>query len=163
VATTRYGPIGRPHFTAEDGVADLRLKGSILRPNIARWQADLAGNVLWDIDARSSLGDLVLNLVDLRIEQVSAATMFGRLAIACPARGYVQIDLRSAFGVIEVRVPPDVGARVTVERGELSTLSIKNERLLALSQRRYATHDFDSAPAQVEIHIKSTAGDVFLL
>ncbi len=163
VASVRYGPIGRPDFHAESGVAHLRLRGGLLRPNIARWQADLASNVLWDIDARSSLGDLVLNLRDLRLERVTARTLAGRLAVNCPTRGYVQMRLKTGIGIVEVRIPPEVGVQVAIRRGELATVTIKNERLLALSQRRYTTHDFETAATQIEIVIESAAGDILLV
>ncbi len=162
VASLRFGPFGKPGFEIVEGVAYLRLRNGLFRPNLTRWQSDLAGNVLWDIDVRSSLGEVALDLSNLRLERVNASTALGRLSVRCPRRGYVQMRLRSLLGTIELIIPPQVGARVTLRRGQLAHVTLNNERLLAIGGGRYSTPDFDTAPAQVEIRIESSAGDIFL-
>ena len=162
IAAVRYGPMGKPGFSVEGGTAYLYLKNAFLRPNISRWQAGLATNVLWDVNARSSLGNLRLDLRSLRLEQVTAHTTLGQMLVACPARGYVRMALSTGVGEISVTIPPDVGAQVVLDRGALTTLEIKNKRLLIDDQHRYATPDYETAAAQVELHIRSAAGDIIL-
>ncbi len=162
IASVRFGPFGRPAFRAEGGVARLGLRNPPLLPNIARWQAALAGNVLWDIEARSSLGDLRLDLFDLRLETVWARTLLGRIEVTCPVRGYTRMHLGSAAGEIELIVPPGVGAQITLRKGELASVAVENERLMPLGPHRYVTADYDTALVQVEVAIHSTAGDVIL-
>ncbi len=160
IAAVQYGPLGKPEFEVLEGVAHLRLKGPAFPPNIAHWKANLASNVLWDIEAHSWLGYLTMDLSQLRLDRVVADTVLGRLNIVCPARGNVRMQLKARLGEIELRIPPEVGAQVVIKKGELASLTVDNERLLALSRGRYATADFDTASAQVEIHITSPIGDI---
>ncbi len=162
IAAIRFGPFGQPAFTAEGGMAHLGLKNPPLRPNIARWEARLADNVLWDIDARSSLGELRLDLSRLRLETVRARTILGRIHVACPQRGYARIDLKTAAGAIEVSVPPEVGATIRVRHGALGTVTVSNKRLLAPAPLHYVTPDYETAAAQVEIDVQAAAGEVIL-
>jgi hypothetical protein len=161
VASMRHGPLGKPKFTVEDGVANLRMTNTLL-PNIAEWEAKLAGNVLWDIDARSGLGTLSLDLTNLRIERVVAHSSLGRVEIKCPSRGFAQLFLSAGVGEIDLTIPVHVGARVMITHGALSDVEILNERLQAIDAKRYATPDFESASAQVEIKIEPGAGDVII-
>lgn len=161
VAAVQFGPLGKPDFQVDSDTARLLLRNG-LRPNIARWKADLASNVLWDIDARSGCGDLALDLGGLRLERVSAHTALGRLRVICPPRGYVQLELGTTIGVIEVLIPPETAARVTLHTGALASVTIKNERLLAEGQSRYTTAEFEQAASQSEIAIRCTAGDVLI-
>lgn len=162
VAAVQYGPLGKPGFDVREGIAHLRLVQAAFQPNVTAWQADLASNVLWDIEAASFLGELSLDLSNLRLEEVRAKTALGYLNIACPTRGYTRMDVKSSLGEIEISIPPQVGAKLAIKRGALATVTIQNERLEPIRRNRYATADFDTAPAQVEIHIETAAGDVVL-
>lgn len=162
VATVQYGPLGKPGFQVQEGVARLRLTNALLRPNITLWRTDLASNVLWDVTARSSLGNLRLNLERLRLERVEAHTWGGRLSVACPDRGYVEMQLSTRIGEIEISVPPAAGAEIIVECGPLGTVTSRNDRLIALGQR-YVTPEFESAPSQMSIRVRASSGDVYLV
>lgn len=164
VATVSFGPQGRPQISVDEGVAAVRLAGKRFPPNITRWQADLAGNVLWDLDARSMLGSLTLDLGKLRLDRVSAQTTLGKLTVVCPVtRGCTELHLKTVLGHVEIVIPDAVGASVTVKHGAFGMVEQKNERLLAPGQRRYVTTDYETATAQVEIHVEAAAGDVTLI
>lgn len=162
IATVLYGPLGNPDFEVLEGVARLRLASSLLNPSVSCWRTDLADNVLWDIEARSLLGDLSLDLENLRLEQVVVRSALGHIHVTCPTRGYTQVHLRVGVGEVELSIPPQTGAKLHIKRGRLATLTIKNERLLATSPHHFATADFETAPAQVEIVIETSAGDIIL-
>jgi hypothetical protein len=162
IASLTHGPLGKPRFVVEEGVARLRLHNNLLLPNITQWRAKLASNILWDIYARSSLGILTLDLGQLRLEKVIAATSWGQLLITCPKRGYVQIDLRTTTGLIDITIPDGVGAHVTIESGPLAHVDIQNERLLAEDRQTFTSLDYETAPATVDIHIRADAGDVYI-
>lgn len=161
VATIHHGPIGKPRFAVEDGVATLRLANGLL-PNIARWDAKLATNVLWDIDARTSLGEMSLDLSGLRIERVVAQTGWGKLDVILPTRGYTQLFLTTGAGEITITVPEDVGARFVITQNNLATLTIENPRITALDAKRFATPDYDTASTQVDIKIEVGSGEVII-
>ena len=133
-----------------------------LSPSITHWQADLARNILWDVTVRSSLGDIRLDLSDLRLEKINARTLLGRIYVTCPARGYIQMELNTSAGEIVVKVPKGVGAEITVTRGTLGTVNQQNDSLLAPAPNRYVTPGFDTADSQVVIAISGGSGDVFL-
>lgn len=164
LAVLRCGPLGSPDFYEEGGVGYLKLASSPLQPNVAGWQADLAANALWDVAAFSSLGDLSLDLRDLRLETVQARTWSGAVRVICPARGYVKLDLRSAIGEISVTLPPgeEVGVRVSVRRGPLASLTVRSKRLKRFNPRYFITPDFETAQTQLEISIDAAAGDIII-
>jgi hypothetical protein len=161
VANMKHGPLGKPKFSVVDGVANLRMANGLI-PNIAHWEANLAANVLWDLDVRSSVGDLMLDLRALRVERVVAHSGVGRMDIRCPERGFAQLFLRTGIGEIEIHLPEETGARLYIVHGGLGSLRVENERVTALDARRYITPDFETAPAQVEIKIEGGSGDVVI-
>lgn len=162
VAQTRYGPFGTPEFDFRDGIAYLFMNRRAVSVNLSYWRADLAGNILWDLDLRSFIGNLTLDLSALRLENVSVRSMMGRISVNCARRGYPTIDLKTGIGEIEVHVPEGVGARITVTRGRLATFNIENPRLLLVGSGQYTTPDFDQTAAHAEIVIHSAAGDILL-
>lgn len=161
VVTVRFGPFGKPYFHAESGAATLRLING-LRPNLASWEVGLAGNVLWDVDLRSTLGDLMLDLGSLRLEHVTAYTALGRLCVRGPLRGYVQMRLGSVAGVIEVNIPPQVAAQVTLHTGALASVTVHNGRLQEVDPHCYRTEDYGSAAHQIDLHVECAAGEVLI-
>src|SRR5689334_11369293 len=86
IAGIVYGPFGKPGLEVVDGIAQIRLMSGF-PPAVTRWQSDLAGNVLWDANIRSFMGDLLLDLSSLRFESLTARTALGRLSVALPKRG----------------------------------------------------------------------------
>jgi hypothetical protein len=162
IASIAFGPLGKPAFDETDGVATFRLASPRLRPNVAAWRADLAPNVLWDVDVRSSLGHVDLDLRDMRLERVTAHTSFGRVRIVCPERGYTGMNLKTMAGEIEIVLPPGVGAAIEVRTGALGAVTVNNKRLLAPDQRRFVTADVDTAAARMIIRVEAAAGDVIL-
>jgi len=162
IASLVYGPSGKPGFEVSEGVARVRLIQPAFPPGLADWRADLASNVLWDVKATSWLGSLNIDLSQLRLETLTAATALGHLTITCPTRGYVQLLLKTGLGEVEVNIPAQTAVKITVKRGKLASLTVKNPRLIAYRHDRYGTQDYDSASAQVEIVIESQAGDIVL-
>lgn len=164
VATVTFGPFGNPEVGVDGGVASVRLKSPRLRPAISRWRAELADNVLWDVEARSGLGNLALDLRRLRLERVQARSVLGRVHVTCPdTRGSRELELHTVLGEIVVTLPEGVGAQITIKRGALGSVRQKNERLLAPGPGRYITADYDTAAARVDIRIASAAGDITLV
>jgi len=161
IAGIVYGPFGKPGLDVVDGVAQIRLRSGF-PPAVTRWQSDLAGNVLWDAEIESFMGDLILDLSALRFESLTARTRLGRLSVALPRRGYVQMRLRNSLGDIEVYIPPETGVNVVVRAGSLARVQVRDERLAEFAPRRYSTPDFDASPVQVELTIQSWAGDIIL-
>jgi hypothetical protein len=162
IAGIVYGPFGKPGLEVIDGIAQIRLMAGF-PPPITRWQSDLAGNVLWDADIRSFMGDLLLDLSALRFESLRASTRVGRLSVALPRRGYATMDLRNSLGDIEVFLPAETGVNVTVKRGPLSSVVIRDPRLAEFRPGHYGTPDYDSSPAQIELTITCWSGDITFL
>lgn len=161
-ATMRYGPLGGPGFEVKDGVARLELKASLLRPNFTHWQADLAGNVLWDVAARSFAGDLLFDLTHLRLNRLDARTALGHVRLHLPQRGYVEMNVQTGLGRVEVSVPPETGVRIVIRRQELASLTIENERLKMVAADRYTTPHYDESPGQVDLRITTGVGDIVI-
>lgn len=159
VASLRHGPMGQPSFGIKDSVARLALRQPAI-PNITQWQAGLASNILWDVEARSSLGDLSLNFTSLRLERVYVQTWAGRVTLLCPLRGYAEIRIRSGIGDIEIHIPEEVGAHFEIKHGELGRVWIDNPRVLVGEPGEYLTSGFKSAGTRVRMQIVAGAGTV---
>jgi hypothetical protein len=157
IASIQYGPFGKPDFSFEEGVAHLRLGRT--RP-FGRWGADLASNVLWDVRARSAVGDLALDLSGLRIEEVRARCGPGRLTVHCPSRGFARLALHTTLGQIEVVLPPEVGVRLRVQANRLSTVRVSVPGLYPVGEREYATEGYEAAAAAVDVAVSASAGEV---
>lgn len=162
VAAVQCGPLGKPRFEVVDGVAHLRLGKAAGLPNVAEWSADLAGNVLWTADLRSWLGDQVIDLRQLRVEELWAKNAFGHMTVICPHRGYTRMHLRTTIGRIELSIPQDTGVRITLKRGALSALAVQNDRIQVVDKAHCVTPNFETASAQLDVTIETTAGDIFL-
>ena len=163
VAEVIYGPLGKPQLDVRDGFARVALLAGVLRPNLATWGAGLADNVLWDIKARSGLGDFTLDLTDLRLEKVEVRTRLGAIDVTVPRRGYAQIGLKSWLGPITVRVPEDVAVRIAVRAGEMATVELATDRLQSLGKGRFISPRFDEAATQMDIRIHAPLSDVRLV
>lgn len=160
VAQVRFGPLGKPRFLVENGVAQLAMVSSL--PNIATWDARLATNILWDIEAHSSLGHSAFDLTTLRLKTFTARTSFGQIALTCPEHDYTDIVLSTAAGTIILIIPDSVEAVVDCDLGRLAELDIKNKRLLAENQRRFVTDNTQPTTAQVAIQIRAAAGKIVI-
>jgi len=159
IASVTYGPFGKPDFAFEEGVAHLRLRRML---PFSRWQADLAGNVLWDVRARSTVGDLMLDLSKLRIEEVRARCGAGRLTVRCPSRGFARLALHTTLGQIEVIIPPEVGIRLRVQATRLAAIRIGAPGLYPTGDGSYATDGYEAAAAAVDVMVSASAGEVIV-
>lgn len=162
IATVRCGPIGKPHFDVEHGVAKLTVKSPKFWSNIARWQARLATNVLWDVNVTSTLGHIYLDLSGLRLEKVEISTTRGQIYATCPDRGYVNMHLEAQQGNIEMHIPPGTGASVALDLAATCQLSIMNERLRETPDGYLVTGDYDTAGSQVNISVRALQGTVII-
>jgi hypothetical protein len=162
VASVVFGPIGKPGFEVIDGSANLRLNQTFAQPNLTRWQANLAPNVLWDIDTSSFVGEHVFDLTSLRIDQMKCHSLMGRIRVQCPSKGHAYIHCRTRFGVLEMLIPQNVGAKMTIERSGLTTMDIRNGRMTKIGENLYATPDYETASAKVEVVLQSTAGEIII-
>lgn len=163
IATLLCGPLNRPELAIEDDVTTLRMVARRLPPALARWRADLAANVLWDVDVRSSLGNLALDLSGLRLDRVTVESRSGAVRVVCPRRGAARLDIRTEGGGVELVVPEEAGVHVEVMAGPLATVSVNNKRLLAPGQSRYVTPNLETAPTQIEVTIQTESGDIVLI
>ena len=159
IAGIVYGPFGKPGLDVVDGVAQIRLRSGF-PPAVTRWQSDLAGNVLWDADIDSFMGDLLLDLSALRFESLAARTRLGRLSIALPRRGYARMRLLNSRGDIEVYIPPETGVNIQVRHGPLANVLVKDERVAEFAPGHYGTPGFEQSPTQIELSIRCWAGDI---
>jgi hypothetical protein len=160
VAVVRCGPLARPDFEVTSGVARLHLgrRGGWL--SVAGWEAGLAGNILWDIEARGLLGSLTLDLRHLRLKRARLHNGLGCLRVICPQRGFATLALTNQLGTVEVIVPPRVGVRLRLERGPLATVQIDRRRFRQLGPERYSTPESDPAEGLVDLVVRAHAGEV---
>jgi hypothetical protein len=160
VATVRSGPVGKPQFAIRDGVAYLQVTQPRLLKNIANWEAGLATNILWDLNLSSGLGDMVLDLSQLRVGYAAVRTRSGHVVLRLPNRGAASIDITAGMGEVEIALPPDVGARITVPPKELVNVRVENPRIQPLGIDGYVTANFERASTQIEVTVNARAADI---
>ena len=163
LAGIRIGASSSPQITVVDGVAHLLIANRLSwLPTAANWRADLATNVLWDVNARSSIGHLDIDLRSVRVDSVSLRSYMGDIRLQCPRRGRTRLKLETSLGDVEVKVPPQAGALIKVSRGNMAVVSIIGSRFEQLDDNTFATLNVDEASAVAEISLSTRAGEVRL-
>lgn len=160
LAAVRVGPDAHPDFKVEDGVAHLRVSRRLgWLPGTANWQARLANNVLWDVEAHSLVGNLDVDLREIRVETVFLKSDLGGVRVYCPRRGRPLIELEARIGDLEVVLPDNVAARVKLEGGRMANLDLDREIFERVDRETYVTLDADSAATVADITLRIQVGE----
>lgn len=118
-----------------------------------KWQLHFSQNIPLDIDFKSGLSNLDLDLRLLRVENLNLDIGASKLLLVLPAFGISKVAIKSSMADVEIIVPPGKSARMKVEGG-LSSSDVDEKRFPRVDEY-YVSPDFNSNPNRVELEIGS--------
>lgn len=123
----------------------------------SQWDLRLNTRARWEIDVNSGVGDVRLDLSDLRVTDLKVDSGIGAIHLTLPRRGAVKARVDGGVGDVRITIPEGVEARIRVDRG-LSSLNIDDR-----FRRRgdyYETEDFGGAESFIDLEIDTGIGSV---
>jgi len=131
----------RPEVEAHEQHTTVRLEPLWGLPSLgpARWSAELAQNLPWQINVRSSTGNLDLDLRALTPAGVRVRSVFGDVVLTLPAAGGGDLDIRLTFGDLTITVPEDLGVKVVLQTGVLADVERDERRFIGLGAHEIGT------------------------
>lgn len=125
----------------------------------SEWDLRLNNRVPWEMEVDSGVGDVRLDLADLRVSDLRLDSGVGAVRVTLPRRGMVKARVDGGIGDIQITIPEGVQARVKVDRG-IGDLTIGNR-----FKRRgdyYETEGFSGAESFIELEVDIGIGSVTL-
>ncbi len=121
------------------------------------WDLRLNTRVSWELDVDIGVGEMQLDLSDLRVAHLNLHLGIGEIDLTLPERGTVKGSVDGGIGSITINVPQGVQARFRVDRG-LGDLTIGSR----FSRRGdyYETEGFNRAEGYIEMDIDIGIGDI---
>jgi hypothetical protein len=123
----------------------------------SQWDLRLNTRTRWEMDVNSGVGDVRLDLSDLRVTDLNVDSGIGAITLTLPRRGAVKARVDGGIGDVRITIPEGVEARIRVDRG-LSSLNIDDR-----FRRRgdyYETEDLSGAESFIDLEIDTGIGSV---
>jgi hypothetical protein len=130
--------------------------------SFADWKLELAQDLPWQVLITSSIGQVDIDLSGLIVQNGLIATGLGDIRFVLPDEAFETIYLRTAVGSVQVITPPEIAARITVQRGLFFTVNIDANRYEEVETGVYMTHQIDADTDIIDVHITGTFGDAYL-
>ncbi|MCE1254916.1 MAG: DUF5668 domain-containing protein, partial [Anaerolineae bacterium] len=111
---------GMDEYIVQDGRGhyQIRSEGYYLYPasgiNAATpdWDARLTSSIPLDLDSRLVMGNMGLNLSELKIDQLHAETVMGRVVVDLPRSGFKQGSVNMVMGQVLITVPRGANVKI---------------------------------------------------
>jgi hypothetical protein len=131
----------RPKVDQREQHTTVRLEPLWGLPSLSRahWWAALANDLPWQINVRSSTGNLDLDLRALSPAGVRVRSLFGDVDLRLPAAGGTDLDIRLVFGDLTIDVPEDLGVKVMLQTGALADVERDERRFIWLGAHEIGT------------------------
>jgi hypothetical protein len=110
----RSGDVARGRIKSQ---ADFALLPQLFGGKTNEWDVQLNDQVSWTLDIGSAVGDVRLDLSDLRVGELTLDSGIGSVDVTLPQRGAVQAKIDGGVGDITVAIPPGAQARVRADQG----------------------------------------------
>lgn len=145
-------------FTQAGGAAQLKLSLTsearrLLGEKKDKWQLHFSRDIPLEINLKSGLSELDLDLSLLRVENISLDIGASKLRLLVPASGNSKVAIKSGVADVEIAVPAGKSARIKVDGG-LSSSDIDEKRFPRVDEY-YISPDFSSSANRVEMEIGS--------
>jgi len=109
------------------------------------------------IDGR--LGDIDLNLFELRLQDLRVRNLLGDLDIQLPQAGSISGSIESTLGDITIAVPRALGARIILGSALLGKYRVEGD-IFEKRGSEYVTKDFEKAEKRLDLRIEVHLGDL---
>lgn len=123
----------------------------------SEWDLQLNTRVRWDLDVNSGVGDVRLDLSELRVGEFNLDSGAGAVEVTMPRRGTVNARVDGGIGDVRINLPEGVQARVRVDRG------IGDLKIGSRFNRRgdyYETEEFSSAESFIDLQVDIGVGSI---
>jgi hypothetical protein len=121
------------------------------------WELLLNQRVRWELGFNSGVGDVEIDLTDLRVTDLRVDAGIGTTEVTMPRRGTIQARVDGGIGDVRIDIPEGMAARISVDRG-ISGLDIASR-----FQKRgdyYETSNYDQAESYLNLEIDVGIGNV---
>jgi hypothetical protein len=108
------GDVARGRIASQ---ADFAPPPQIFGRKTSEWEVQLNEQVRWTLDVSSGVGDVHLDLSELRAGALKLDTGIGSVDVIMPQQGAVRATIDGGIGDITVAIPPGAQARVRVDQG----------------------------------------------
>jgi hypothetical protein len=123
----------------------------------SQWDLRLNTRLQWEMNVNSGIGDVRLDLSDLKVSDLELNSGIGAVRLTLPRRGTVRARVDGGVGDLSITIPEGVQARIRVDRG-LSSLNIDNR-----FQRQgdyYETAGISGAESFIDLEIDMGIGSI---
>lgn len=159
----QYAADSRPELDVTDTHARLRMNRSATPwMSFADWQLGLAHDLPWQVFVSTHLGQVQLDLSEIIIQDVLAATGVGDIRVIAPLEAFGALQLRSTLGDIHFRTPDGYAARVYVQPSSLFKLHVDENRYRQADDGMYIAAGANPNQPMVDVYITGTFGDGYL-
>lgn len=159
----QFAADSRPQMQVQDTQAYLRMHRSATPwLSFADWEMGLTRDLPWQIFISTSLGQVILDLSEVIVQDVVVGTGFGDIRLTCPYEALGTLHLQSALGSIQVIVPQGYQARIYAAPGRFFGVHADPARYFETEPGVYVAQDADEQAPLVELRLTGTFGDAFL-
>jgi len=153
-----------PALDVRDIYAHIKLdRGATPWFNFADWQVGLATDLPWQLLISTHIGQIELDMAGLIIHEAIIASGIGDMRITAPYEAFKPLYLRSTFGNIHVVTPPGYRTRIIVDGSRVFRVQHDIHRYDQVSPNVYESVEFDAEAPLVEITVRGTFGDAYLV
>lgn len=128
----------------------------------ARWSLTLAKDLTWQLDLRSSTGNLDLDLREIALAGLRLRSTFGDVDLTLPTTGRADLDLGLVFGDLAITVPEGMGVKVKLQTGALTQVAHDERRFIRLSPNELGTPLYAVSAQRCTLTVWLGTGDLHL-
>jgi len=152
-----------PTLTSEGLHAHLRLeRGRTAWLSFADWEMGIARNLPWQLYLSTNLGQINLDLSELVIQDVQAASGVGDMRLVCPPEAFGMIQLHSTLGNLHIIAPAGYNVQVTVKRRRFLGIQVDESRYETADADVYLARQPDEDMPLVHVFVSGHFGNVYL-
>ncbi len=159
----QYAAQSRPQMQVRDTEAHIKMdRAATPWFSLANWELGLARDLPWRLFISTHIGQVIMDLSDVIIQDVVIATGFGDLRFTCPYEALGTIQLRSALGNIQIVTPPGYQVQIYAREGRMFGVHADPERYQEIEAGVYLARDAAEDAPLVEVSLSGTFGDAYL-
>ncbi len=130
---------------------------------LADWQVGLAKDLPWQFLISTHLGQIDLDLSELIVHEAIVASGMGDIRISLPHEAFKTLFVRSTFGNIQLTAVEDGNVRVRIEKGRFFHITHDANRYEEVAPDVFQTINFDDQAPIVEVVVRGTFGNAYLI
>lgn len=160
----QYTARSRPRLAVRNNHARLTMRrGDTWLFSFADWEVEVARDLPWSLLMSSHLGEISADLRGMQLNQAHIASGIGNIKVISPDQEAGPIYVRSTFGDIQLIIPRDIPAVITINGSRMSKVWVRSRDIdTHEDQKVYTTSTYRPEQPALDITIASTFGDIQL-